>query len=115
MVDSPSADSVSVGELSLGVILGDVYHQVDSVVCDEVENVFAFLVGPAYSLSFDAVVVKELGCSFGGINLITVFVESLACVEHVNFTADIARDYIIAREGMPFVNRARSARLLVTY
>ena len=90
MVDGLTAYAVSVCELALGVVLGNVYHQVDTMAGNQVEDVFALFIGPAYRMSLDSVGVQEPGCTIGGVYTVAVGMQQTACVQHVDFAFDVA-------------------------
>ncbi len=90
MVDCPATDAVAVGKLAFSMVLRDVDHEVYLVACDEVEYILTLFVGPTYCLSFDAVVVEELGGAGSGVELLTCFEEETASLKHIYLATHVA-------------------------
>ena len=85
MVDGTATDSVTIGKLSLGMVLWNVHDEVELVVGNhfhDVRHVLVILVGPSHGNSLHMIVVEELGCSLAGINGVAVLYQSLGGIEH---------------------------------
>ena len=84
MVDSATTDSVTIGQLALGMILRDVDDEVELVVCNHlhhVRNILMVLIRPSYGSSLDVVLVEELGCTRSSVDSVTILNQSLGSVE----------------------------------
>ena len=84
MVDGATTDSVTIGQLTLGVILRDVDDEVELVVGNHlhhVRKILLVLIRPSYGCSLYVVLVEELRCTGCSVDGVTVLYQSLCCVE----------------------------------
>ena len=78
MVDSCTAEAVSVCELTLGVVLRDVDDEVETVVGNHLHHIVfgcRILIGPHYRCCLDSVLVQELGCTQCSIDVVTLLLQ----------------------------------------
>ena len=84
MVDGATTDSVTIGQLTLGVILRDVDDEVELVVGNHlhhVREILVVLIRPSYGCSLHVVLVQELRCAGCSVDGVTVLHQRLGCVE----------------------------------
>ena len=84
MVDGATTDSVTIGELTLGVILRNIDDEVELVVGNHlhhVRKILVVLIRPSYGCSLHVVLVEELRCTGCSIDGVTVLHQCLGCVE----------------------------------
>ena len=84
MVDGATTDSVTIGELTLGVILRDVDDEVELVVSNHlhhVREILVLLIRPSYGCSLHVVLVEELRCTGCSVDGVTVLHQSLGSIE----------------------------------
>ena len=84
MVDGATTDSVTIGQLTLGVILRDVDDEVELVVGNHlhhVRKILLVLIRPSYGCSLHVVLVEELRCTGCSIDGVTVLHQRLCSIE----------------------------------
>lgn len=87
MVDSTTADAVTIGQLTLGVVLGNIDDEVELVVGNHVHHiVLSILIRPADSSCLDTVLIEELGSTCGGIYLIALLHEFTGRLQQADLT-----------------------------
>ena len=84
VVDGATTDSVTIGQLTLGVILRDVDDEVELVVGNHlhhVRKILLVLIRPSYGCSLHVVLVEELRCTGCSIDGVTVLHQRLCSIE----------------------------------
>ncbi len=79
-----TTDAIAIGQFALGVVLRNVYDEVELVLGNHlhhVRNACAFLVGPAHGDSRCVVLVEELGSTLRSVNGVASLYQRLCGVQ----------------------------------
>ena len=87
MINSTTTDTVTVGELTLSIVLRNVDNQVELMISDHVHHiVISFLIRPGNSRCRNVIILEELGSTAGSIDLVTVLDQLLSRLQQSNLS-----------------------------
>ena len=115
VVDSGTADAVSVGQFPLAMVFRDIDYQLDDVLRDEVHDAeVSLFVWPASRDSLDAVVVEELRRTVRSIDGVALALQTLARFEQIHLalgSTDETRTFFLGTVLPTAIMAERSASL----